>query len=735
MQVVADARGRVIDRGRSYLYQNVWDFFGRRRHTEVTLDFARQSGRALAVKCQLPEDAVRLWREIPSHTLLVRLPDEQGQFLVSTEDTAPNVTDEQHLKALICSLLSGGPPGPQWGDPPPASQFVWAMCLRMAVSREAALALTKSKPTYAIHTLAGTVLREKVGERLSVAEILLRAHEDTLRKHRNPKDPNLRVRTTKMDAELHAYAVIAKTFAEEPLPAWYTRYATGKLEPAPPSPLPYLKATAHIDLSNKLTLDALCIAHAKYARDATNGVAELKYIAEGTDNVVFGIDKERILRVRNVPRNDRVNHEAGVEKSIWLALEGQGVIPKIFAEPYVVLGQIEHSAVVMQRFDSNLGNLKPGFIVNFSAVEDTLVELYARLSTAAKCVDTKPENVVVGRFPRRGSSDGTTLALIDTDGLRCAMSRLSEGVPWDAYVGPICLADLDYALSVAYEQTSPKADSPLLFSAICLFVFHVRDSYANLDTMKPTRYVRTRALLKKYFETVWTMMLAYDNRKSPSQTAMYMISHYGQLKPGDEKEGARRLLFQLQRATKNGDEHARAYWSGVGRLIDDLGADLVANRQEESALGKKIRELALARYNRVDEARLKAHIVLAQRRFDEKRGVIEPLIRAGTYSLGDERREFYIRNACSVDRLTAEAFVLVILDSAREAQPVVLYTPPEGDPREEQGSEPEPQQGPQGPSESCASAIAALLASAPSTRLRAEPELELLQPLTGGFLR
>jgi hypothetical protein len=195
-----------------------------------------------------------------------------------------------------------------------------------------------------------------------------------------------------------------------------------------------------------------------------------------------------------------------------------------------------------------------------------------------------------------------------------------------------------------------------------------------------------------------------------------MVTHYGQLKPGDEKQGAWTLLYQLPTAaTRNDYDHARAYWGGVGRLIDDLGgADRVANRPEESALGNKIRKLALETYENVHEGRLKAHIVLAQRRFDQKRAILETRINDGTYDLGDERKEFYLRTFCSVDGLTAQAFVQVIRDSAREARTVVLYTPREGDLVEEQGSEsePEPKQGSQEPSASCASAIAALLDSA-----------------------
>jgi hypothetical protein len=690
-EVVADEKGRIfaLDGKSHVMYENVWDFLARRRHAQVRAEDVPR-GRP-DVECHLPEDAVRLWQTIPTDKLIVRMP--QGKILVSTATHADDVPPAQHLRALVCSLLSGGP---EWNRPSPASQFVWSMCTRMAVSKEAEKRRRKAATsTSAIYTLDVTASRGQISETLSVADILVRAHEDVLRNHRNNQDVQTPVGTSKLEAELRAYAAIAKKLARSPLPAWYKKYENGELGEEAPYPLPKQNATDGFDLlTDTLALDALCISHAKFARDTKSGVAALTYLKEGTDNVVFRIGKAA-LRVRKVPQSAREQIEANAERSIWLALAGQGVVPETIAMPTVLLGGLEHSAVVMQRFHDNLDSPEPGS--NMPAIEEALVELYARLSTVATCVDTKPGNVVWRTFKRHGAPDGTALALIDTDGYRCAASQLADNVPWDAYIGPICLDDLAYALSIAQEQESPAADSPLLFSAICLLVFHVREAYARRKTQ--TRYVRTRRLLHDYFDTVWKMMEAHDKFLRHSQKAVHMVSHYGHLEPGKEKEGAKKLLFQLFKSPPSvtNDTHARAYWSGVERLIDDLRRRGADPGPEESALGAKIRHLAVERYTDVDEYRLKAHIALAERRFADKRLMLTDGVRDGRYKLGEALNEFFVRNACSVDRLTAQAFVEVIQESARQQPPVDLYTE-----EPESGSE---------PSARCASAIAALLDS------------------------
>jgi aminoglycoside phosphotransferase (APT) family kinase protein len=607
----------------------------------------------------LPHDAVRLWSTIPQDELIVRLPGAHGAALVSTLESAVGVSGPEHLDALICSLLSGGP---EWSEPQRASRFVWSVCMRMASSKEAAA--EKGAKGFTVYTLEGPVGRGASSKTLSVDAVLSRAHEDVLRLHRNTKT---QAGTPKMDAELRAYAAIARTLARTPLPAWYERYASGKLGQEPPAPLPSKTATSSFDYAGPLTLDAMCIAHAKFASDANGDVAELSYIAEGTDNVVLRIAKsDTVLRVRSVPQNEREQLEASKEQRIWNALQGQAVVPEPIAKPVVLAGKVPHSAVVMQRFKGGLDEDKVARALReLPALEDTLLELYARLSTVARCVDTKPGNVVM----RTVAGSGTALALIDTDGHRCGATERIANVPWDAYVGPVSLEDLEYALSIAATQDAPVADSPLLFSAICLLVFHVVD-WRLSDAKKATRYPRTRSILSKHFSVVWAMMLAHDAPLEETQKAGFMVAAYGGFLHGTEREKARGVLFPLPNARFAPHDHARDYWLGVGRLIDDLPLSVAFTDAEASPVASKIRALVKHKYPDANENRLRAHIALAVPRFEAKKGMLAWV--RSSYD-DSEFHAFLVRNTCSVDRLTAQAFVEVLRDSAPPL--AALYTP------------------------------------------------------------
>lgn len=679
--------GRVVarERGAHRVYPGVWDFLGKRRHTEIpeakATEYRKRQGGAVAVKCRLPHDAVRLWSTIPQDELIVRLPGAHGAALVSTLESVVGVSEPEHLDALVCSLLSGGP---EWSEPQRASRFVWSVCMRMAPSKAAA---TKKGATgFTVYTLEGAVGRGASSEALAVDEILSRAHEDVLRVHRAS---TTQAGTPKMDAELRAYAAIARTLARTPLPAWYGRYASGTLGHEPPSPILAQTATASFDYAGPLTLDAMCIAHAKFASDANGDVAELSYIAEGTENVVLRIAKrDTVLRVRSVPQNEREQLEASKERRIWNALQGQAVVPEPIAKPVVLAGGVPHSAVVMQRFQWGLDDDKAARTLRgLPALEDTLLELYARLSTVARCVDTKPGNVVM----RTVAGSGAALALIDTDGHRCGATELSANVPWDAYVGPVSLEDLEYALSIAAKRDAPVADSPLLFSAICLLVFHVVDWRMSANAPKAARYPRTRSILSRHFSVVWAMMLAHDAPLEESQKAGFMVATYGRFARGTEREGAQRsLLPPKPQKEPSPHDHARDYWLGVGRLIDDLPRSAARSAgAEDSPVGRRIRELVTRKYPDANEGRLRAHIALAVPRFEAKRG---RLAWVRTSYDDSDLHAFMVRNTCSVDRLTAEAFVGVL--RATTSQPAALYTP----------------EGAEGASPDCARAIAALVA-------------------------
>lgn len=677
---LADESGAVFvsDSGAHYRYASVWDFLGKRHKAEASRDEA-EGAKRVEVRCVLPPDSVRLWQTIPQDTLVVRLPTEHGEASVETEARV-SASPEAHLEALICSLLSGGP---EWSKPHPASQFVWSMCMRMAPSPDAHRRL-HLQFRLDIYTLKGTLQRNKlIDGPLSVGNVLLRAHKATLVSIRPKKAPTSDM-ADNMGAELLAYAAIAKTLAGKKLPAWYDRYRDGTLLAAP---APAIHTVAErLDFSRPLNLDAMYLAHACYVGDGTGVVAKLEYEAEGAENVVFRLAKStEVLRVRNVPQNSHERREAEREHGIWTALGGQGVVPQVIATPTVLVGGVPHSAVVMRRFNEKSLDSVMGVI---PAVEDTLLELYARLSTVARCVDTKPGNVVLRTFARKGLADGKSLALIDTDGHRCATS--SAGA-WDAYIGPVSLDDLEYVLELKTATRGPhEADSPLLFAAICLLVFHVAEARKE----GPSRYARTRRILIEHFDTVWSMMLAHDQTiKRQSQRASSMVKWYGHLKAGREKIEARTRLTQNSPPAKpNAHDHARDYWCGPDRLIDDLPAEAsVSSEAEASPVASKIRELVMRQYPEAAERRVEAHIALAVPRFEAKKRELDWVRR--DYDGGD-LHAFLVRNKCSVDRLTSEAFV----EFLRETEPPLpaLYTPDE----EERRAAPT----------DCASAIAALLA-------------------------
>jgi hypothetical protein len=199
------------------------------------------------------------------------------------------------------------------------------------------------------------------------------------------------------------------------------------------------------------------------------------------------------------------------------------------------------------------------------------------------------------------------------------------------------------------------------------------------------------------------MMLAHDRVLDRSRQATHMVVSYGRLHSGDAKSGAKGLLTRSlpthSRKPPPKYDHARAYWCGDGRLIDDLRGpprpDLEPRRPDleprrpESVVGAKIRELAAETYaDALDARRLEAHVALAERRFDEKRQRLSGVL-AARHDAALEA--FVVRTVCSVDELTARAFVAAARDAASRPPLPELYT-----------AEP-------APTEPCAAAIAALL--------------------------
>jgi hypothetical protein len=110
-------------------------------------------------------------------------------------------------------------------------------------------------------------------------------------------------------------------------------------------------------------------------------------------------------------------------------------------------------------------------------------------------------------------------------------------------------------------------------------------------------------------------------------------------------------------------DHAKAYWVG-DRLIDDLPKK--APQSSDSPIAREISALVSSKYKGVQTRRLHAHVALAEARYDATRGLV-----------GKLHNPEEVARACSVDLLTAQAFLAV----APRAQS--LYTelsePPEPD--------------------------------------------------------
>jgi hypothetical protein len=763
--------------------------------SDVPLGLAKQA--TSFVECTLLPSAVRLWLTIPRDRVRVYLWNDSPVHVKPLHDTqkvgpqALKAARMGHFHALVGSLLYGREQERGFS----VGAFVASVCERMAVSIEVGEArrLAKRPLMFEIYTLEGRVrLRDVIytSPDREVVDVFLDAHAATLKANRPEGWKERTADARKTEFELRAYAAIAEQIsvgpeASEKYGLYLHKLITRVTAPmqAPPRP-----PASQVALKPTLTIDSLCIMHALYAT-GDGGKVKLAYVNDGTENFVFSIMQPRkhgyetkekaefVLRVRKSPTGER-NQDADVksERRIVHSLRGQGVVPPIDAETKVIVlaqdSRSEHGATVMRMFNS--GSLdrpieNAGAAVSFNGVGDALVELYARLSTVARCVDTREANVVLN-VERGVGIARRTIALIDTDGHRCSFLREKAGEAEKAggarvlrYIGPLDLVDLSSMLAAAAMSIqklskgseAPKEDKkdmdtllddPLLFAAVCLLVLLVANEMDRKRTY-PTMW----KIIIKHLSVIWHLVTRYDETKglSPTQTAQSTLAHYSLRRDlrGDALKGhVHKVLTQRYENTQGAPQdlakvgvHYRAYWCGPDRLIADDDEELVREIRSEfpepastgAEIASLIRAAAESEYGKgkLSETRLATHVALAEHRFyhevtQEQR---DRALLPNSPPVMSERRAAMVR--FRVDRITATALVEVMERERHRARARALAGPgtgpsagpsigPSTGPGPSGAPEEEPEKGsaaalytedPAGGAEACARAMASVL--------------------------
>jgi hypothetical protein len=620
--IFADNTGAVyVRKDSTYMrYMNVWQYLENKEavDAEPYLDPVKSPHLTYSDTAMftLQGSAVRLWTTMPKAELMVRFPRGEANprdLIVLSLKSAGDTLASTHTDALVCSLLYRGD---DWEKPPPkAGKFTWLLCSRMAGSLGDATRL-RHQGNFPVYTPEGAYRPRPQWnqKRTSVAKVLAAAYDDAMRAMNRP------TADAKTIFELYAYAAMVKGFATQKLPKAYVGDWSRVFEPKPLN-----KPSRALAYGPRLTLDALYLMHAARATDTSGNSAALDYVSKGTSNVVFAVGEDAILRVR-------INGTSGADKdelNIKNALKGQGVLADTIADTIVVVGETKHNATAIERFDGSLMGLGPAYFHKAEhALEDTLLELYTRLSAVARCFDTKEQNVVARKVGR----DRFALALIDTEGDWCVVEKR------DQHVGPVGLRELEVAL----KQEPASADTPLLFASLCLLVFHAAETLSR----KITRYPRTRRILLDHFETI--VRMAKTLNSSASENLRGTLFYYAKTDEDDFDAVKARLHVDLPQSHTPKYDHAQAYWSG-GRLIEDLPHLPQKAPQTNSVLATEIARLVSIQYGKVVSARLKAHVALAEERYNAKRGLV------GTLHNPEQ-----VARACSVDLLTAQAFLAVV---------------------------------------------------------------------------
>ena len=248
------------------------------------------------------------------------------------------------------------------------------------------------------------------------------------------------------------------------------------------------------------------------------------------------------------------------ELSTGLLLADQGICPKIFMNLRVVLtgappGQDLTFGTAIERYDCSLADVQLCPILMRQVFvegngESLLVDLYTRAGAMVRCIDTKPDNVVV-RLPK-GSSEqrsGLSLALIDVDQTFCS----------EAVAAPDRSAIMLALGSFLHKNGAfaPLAESALAVATMSILV-HV--TKAALDYILYERgfgfpYIEiTNSLLSNW--TTVTQILDNDNsymygmRMSVNGSVFEMIQSYWRAVKSSELLSLRDLYDLLELMTR-----------------------------------------------------------------------------------------------------------------------------------------------------------------------------------------
>ena len=218
---------------------------------------------------------------------------------------------------------------------------------------------------------------------------------------------------------------------------------------------------------------------------------------DGANNAVYSVSSivdeqsvpldDILIRLARPPKNEaelrnydaeRVQEEHADELGIGMRLAEKGISPYIYLNLSIETENTELTLLgtAMERFDYSLRDvascptLMRRFFVECDG-ESALVDLYVRAARYARCIDTKPSNVVVNlpgsekkrRDPRR------IIALIDTDDRNCAFVDETKAITGRFEVG-----DLESYLGSKKPPFKPKSmlldKNPVLVATVSLLM-------------------------------------------------------------------------------------------------------------------------------------------------------------------------------------------------------------------------------------------------------------------------
>jgi hypothetical protein len=256
---------------------------------------------------------------------------------------------------------------------------------------------------------------------------------------------------------------------------------------------------------------------------------ELLLLDEGSFNHVYtistpsGSDPHVVIRIAKVRAKSNITersekHNKELETGILLAIEG--ICPTIFMNLHVSLTGAPHGqdltfGTAIERYDCSLATVQSCPILMRQVFvegngESLLVDLYTRAGAMVRCIDTKPDNVVV-RLPKGSAEQRSrlSLALIDVDPTFCDEKAASK---YYQLHGESPLRNLSRVLYTLGEHAK-LSESALLVAAMSLLV-HVTVSaldYILFERGFGFPYIEITLVLMKSWHQVWSMLYDDEN--------------------------------------------------------------------------------------------------------------------------------------------------------------------------------------------------------------------------------